>query len=102
MYAMISFSFLGSDDHNYESHKIGQTTSLDATIERIKSEVIEFFGDRRYVEIYYSDNNQSTLDISEVLRAITVKEMTEAEYNAIKKFFGDYVGHYPEEFMQFA
>lgn len=102
MYAMISFSFLGSDDHHYESHKIGQATSLEATIENIKTLALDHFGDKSYIEIYYSDNNQSTLDITEVLRAIKVKEMTEVEYNAVKKFFGDYVGHYPQDFMEFA
>lgn len=103
MYAMIKIDFVGNDDFHFQGFKIGMTKSIQATIELIRDNLEqEFEDDGGILEIYHSDNDQTPFEsVDEVMQTLEINEISEVEYQTLKKFIGTDYGK-TTSFMEFA
>jgi hypothetical protein len=103
MFAMIKIDFVGNDDFHFQGFKIGQTSSVQATLDVIRENLEQAFEDEDgIIEIYHSDNDQTPFEsLEEVMDTLSVEEITEAEFNTLKKFIGEEYGK-TTSFMEFA
>lgn len=103
MFAMINIDFVGNDDFHFQGFKIGLTKSVQATLDLIRNNLEQAFEDEDGIlDIYHSDNDHTPFEsVDEVMDNIEVQEITEAEYNTLKKFVGTDYGK-TTSFMEFA
>lgn len=84
IYGMVQWNMFGSDDYRHTGFKIHKIYSLAHFESQIKANVEAYFGEEDYKEIYYSDNNFSTVDKNEVLSSLKFKQLSQKEFNVFK------------------
>ena len=100
MFVMVKWSLSGSDDYHHEGFVIGAAASLKDVQKSINEKVSEEF-ENGYAEIYYGDNSFTTLENeSELLESLSVNEITESEFNTLKRLVGQSYGQV-KSFMKF-
>lgn len=94
IYGVVQWSMLGSDDYYHEGFTIQKIFTLEHLEQKIKQQVDSWFsedgGSVKHKEIYYSDNNFSTVSKEEVLSSLTFKQISQKEFNAIQKVLGNH------------
>lgn len=88
IYGMVTWNMYGSDDYRHTGFKIHKIYSLENFEKQIKDNVEAYFAEENYQEIYYSDNNFSTVSKNEVLSSLTFKQISQKEFNVFKNNLG--------------
>lgn len=105
IYGMVKWSMLGSDDYRHTGFTIQKIYNLEHFEKQIKENVENWFEDNYYKEIYYSDNNFTTVGKAEILSSLKFSEISKNDFDSFKNVlggkeqvrFGDY-----EDFMDYA
>lgn len=89
IYGMVEWSMLGSDDYYHEGFTIQKIFNLDHFEKKIKEQVNSWFNNEdTYKEIYYSDNNFSTVSKEDVISSLKFTQVSQKEFTTIQKVLG--------------
>lgn len=88
IYGMVKWSMLGSDDYRHTGFTVQKIFDLEHLEEKIKEKINQFFEDSDYKEIYYSDNNFSTVEKDDVLSSLQFIQVSQKEFNSLQKVLG--------------
>lgn len=88
IYGMVTWSMLGSDDYYHTGFKIQKIFTLEHFEQQIKNNVEQWFSEDSYKEIYYSDNNFSTVEKDDILSSLKFKQLSQKEFNVLQTVIG--------------
>lgn len=92
-YVLVQFESDWSDEFDV----YGSEVMTKEKYERYINDLTEKWKDGITVECYFGTNEGFTWDnISDYIDCLTVKDISEEEYNIIKRLFGKHYGHNPD------
>lgn len=88
IYGMVKWSMLGSDDYYHTGFTIQKIYTLEHFETQIKHNVESWFEDSDYKEIYYSDNNFSTVNKDDILSSLKFIQVSNKDFEVMQQVLG--------------
>lgn len=100
---LAKINFSGSDDVNYEGYVVREVNSLKDWKDQVKASITNRFEEGNgFLEVYHSDNDQTTFEsVEELFDKITFRKITTEQYKALDELSLTQFGHV-DDFLDYA